>query len=233
MKISINNDLIKRYKIISQVVLYISIGLIGLGILLTFTYRDSAQTIFVYLILIPAYILMQINVVLMNKFGKSPRVDEIITNSLKGLDNKYSLYHYTTDISHLLVGPTGIWIIKPYHQAGTITFNEIKKKYKQKGGGNVLTRFFTQDSLGDLQYDTKIALRSLEKYFNKNGIDKYPSPNVVNVFYNKDAIIQAKNAPERTIKEGKLKDVIRQTAKKPILSDTNLEKILEKLPMTG
>ena len=232
MKISINSSLIKRNKIISQFVLYISIGLIALGILLTLSNPSSAQTFLVYLILIPAYLLMQINVVMMNKYGKSPRVDEIITQSLKGLDNKYSLFHYTTGISHLLVGPAGVWIIKPYHQVGEITYDESKKKYKQKGGGNVLSKFLTQDSIGDIQHETKTALHGLKRYFNKIGLENYPIPIAVNFFYNKEVEVQARNAPEFTIKNDKLKDLVRQKAKKTPISDSIIEKILKKLPET-
>jgi hypothetical protein len=174
---------------------------------------------------------MQINALMINKWGRTPREDEIVTSSLKGLDNRYSLYHYTTPTSHLLVGPSGIWIINPFHQHGIITYDEKKKKYIQKGGGNFLTKFFALDSLSDIGRESKKQLSLLEKYFQKIDIKEYPSPSVVNVFRHRDAKVDAKNAPEMTIHIEKLKDIIRQRGKIQSIKDDLFYKITKKLPV--
>ena len=54
--------------------------------------------------------------------GTPPTPDELIDQALKGLDKKYTLYHYSIPVSHLLVGPAGVWILLPYYQRGTITY---------------------------------------------------------------------------------------------------------------
>jgi len=230
MKISINEKLIKRNKTITQVTLYAAIALIAIGLFISLSNPDKAKILFSYLVLLPAYILMQINVFMANKWGRNPRVDQIISNSLKGLDNRFSIYHYTTPVSHLLVGPAGIWILKPYHQHGIITYDEKKKKYVQKGGGNFLTKLFAMDTLSDIERETKRQLAVLQKYFEKIKLKDYPEPLIVNVFYHPEAKIQAKNAPETTINIEKLKDLIRQTVKKSSIRDEIINKIQEKLP---
>ncbi len=78
-------------------------------------------------------VLSQIGVYFANRWGKSPRIDERITLGLKGLDDRYSLYHYVTAVPHLLIGPAGIWVLSPHYQAGTITFE--KNRYRQQGVG--------------------------------------------------------------------------------------------------
>jgi hypothetical protein len=232
MRISIDEKLIKRNKLITQVSLYLAIGLIVIGLFLTFFNQDQSNTkvIISYLVLLPAYALMQINVFMANKWGHDPRVDQIISNSLKGLDNHYSLFHYTTPISHLLISPAGIWIIKPYHQRGIITYDEKKNKYVQREGGNYFSRLFALDNLGDIESESKSQVEKLQKYFTKIGIKDYPDPLIANVFYRPEAKIQAKNAPEITIGIGKLKDLIRQTAKKTPVNDEKIKKVLVKLP---
>ena len=230
MKISINDNLIRRNKLISQIMLYMAIGLIVLGLILSFTNINNANVFLSYLVLLPAYIFMQINVFMANKWGKNPRLDQIITNSLKGLDNSYNVYHYTTGVSHLLVGPAGIWIIKPYHQYGTISYDEQKKKYKQKGGGNFLSKFFALDAVPDIERETKIQLADLEKYMDKIGVKHYPKPIVANVFYKKEASLQTQNAPHLSLRIEKLKDVIRQNAKRNPVDSNSLDKIKEYLP---
>ncbi len=230
MKISIDIKLIKRNKLFTQITLYAAIGLIAIGLLMSLTNKEYTQVYLSYLVLLPAYVLMQINVLMTNKWGRTPRVDQIVTHSLKGLDNKYSLFHYTTPVSHLLVGPAGIWIIKPYHQHGTIVYDENKKKYLQKGGGNFLTKLFAMDTLSDIERESDRQISNLEKYFIKIGLKDHPKPTIVNVFFHPDAKIQAKNAPELTINIDKLKDLIRQAVKKSPVRDEIINKILSKLP---
>ena len=232
MKISTNEKLIKRNKTITQVSLYAAIALIVIGLFISFSNPDQTKILLSYLVLLPAYILMQINVLMANKWGRNPRVDQIISNSLKGLDNRYSLFHYTTPISHLLVGPAGIWVIKPYHQHGIITYDEKKKKYLQKGGRNFLTKLFAMDTLSDIERDTQRQISTLQKYFEKIELKDYPKPLIANVFFHPEAIIQAKNAPETTIDIDKLKDLIRQSVKKSPINDEITNKILKKLPDT-
>jgi hypothetical protein len=131
-----------------------------------------------------------------------------------------------------LVGPAGIWIIKPYHQHGIITYDEIKKKYIQKGGGNIFSKLFAMDSLSDIESESKRQLLSLQKYFKKIGLIDYPKPLIANVFYHRDAKIQSNNAPEITIDIEKLKDLLRQMVKKSPNNDEITNNMLNKLPLT-
>jgi hypothetical protein len=230
MKISNNNKLIKRNKRISQIVLYSALALLVIGLIWSFTGADMTQYTIAYLILIPAYILVQISIYLANKWGRSPRPDEIIGLSLKGLNDQYTLYNYNTGVPHLLVGPAGIWIIKPYHQYGTITFNPEKKRYEQKGGANFIAKLFGQEGLTNIEHESKMALRDFEIYKKKNNITVNLEPKIVNVFYFEKADINAKNAPEITIHSEKLKEMIRGQAKIYPLKDDAINQIRQQLP---
>jgi hypothetical protein len=232
MKISINDKLIKRNKLISQIVLYGALGLMGLGIIYSITHPDSAELYFAYLVIFPAYLLLQINILMADKWGKSPRLDEIISGALKGLDNRYSLYLYTTGISYLLVGPMGIWILNLYNPSGTITFNEEKKKYELRSKRNFLSKFLSPDSLSNVTRDTKDSNKKLGDYFAKIRLTQYPQLSILNVFYHPNAIVKVENSPEKTLKIDKLKDAIRQASKHPVINDVDLERIMQKLPET-
>jgi hypothetical protein len=230
MKISNNNKLIKRNKRISQIVLYSALALLVIGLIWSFTGADMTQYTIAYLILIPAYILVQISIYLANKWGRSPRPDEIIGLSLKGLNDQYTLYNYNTGVPHLLVGPAGIWIIKPYHQYGTITFNPENKRYEQKGGANFIAKLFGQEGLTNIGHESKIVLRDFEIYKKNNNITINLEPKIVNVFYFEKAYINAKNAPEITIHSEKLKEMIRGQAKINPLKDEAINQIRKQLP---
>jgi len=230
MKISNNYPLIKKYKKISQIVLYSSLILLVIGLIWSFTGADITQYTLAYAILIPAYLLVQISIYLANKWGRSPRPDEIIEQSLKGLNDQYTLYNYNSGVSHLLVGPAGVWIIKPYHQFGTISFNSDKNRYEQKGGANFIAKLFGQEGLTDILRESKNALRDFEAYIKKQNLNIDIKPKVVNVFYSEKADVIAKNAPEITLHANKLKDMVRSQAKTLVIKDDKINQIRQQLP---
>lgn len=230
MKISNNYPLIQKNKKISQIVLYASLALLVVGLVWSFTGADITQYTMAYLILIPAYLLVQISIYLANKWGRSPRPDEIIEQSLKGLNDQYTLYNYNTGVSHLLVGPAGIWIIKPYYQFGKISYNSDKNRYEQKGGANFISKLFGQEGITDILRESKSALRDFDEFNKKMKINIDVKPNIVNIFYSDKAEILAKNAPEITIHSNKLKDMVRSQAKTSSLKDEKINQIRQQLP---
>lgn len=230
MKISNNYPLIKKYKKISQIVLYASLVLLVIGLVWSFTGADITQYTMAYAILIPAYLLVQISIYLANKWGRSPRPDEIIEQSLKGLNDQYTLYNYNAGVPHLLVGPAGILIIKPYHQFGTISFNSDKNRYEQQGGANFIAKLFGQEGLTDILRESKIALRDFDAFNKKKNNSIDVKPRIVNIFYSDKADILAKNAPEATIHSDKLKDMVRSQAKISQLRDEKINQIRQQLP---
>jgi len=229
MKISNNTQLINRNKKISQAVLYLSLALLVLGLVWSLTSQDVTQTQFSYLILIPAYILVQVSIFMANRWGRTPRPDEIIAQSLKGLPDQYTLYNYSAGVPHLLVGPAGLWIIKPYYHSGEITFDDKKSKFTQKGGPFIISKLFAQESLPDILHDTRVAKRQFGTFLEKNQSRLTIEPRVVNIFYSEKADIMARNAPEPTMSSEKFKDFIRGQAKQNPLPNETIKEITSQL----
>ena len=103
MKISTNQKLIERNKKISQYTLYVSLALLAVGFIWSIRNTDPDKSLIGWMILVPSYFLVQISIYMANKWGKSPRPDEIVVQSLKGLNDEYTLYNFTTPVPHLLV----------------------------------------------------------------------------------------------------------------------------------
>ena len=68
MKLSINNNLIERNKKISQIMLYASLALLILGFIWTIRNPEPANTFIGYIILIPAYLLVQMSIFMANRW---------------------------------------------------------------------------------------------------------------------------------------------------------------------
>lgn len=230
MKIIRNDKLIKRNAKISQYVLIAALTTLVIGIYFTITKSDPEEIGWAYLFLIPSYILVQISIAMGNRWSRSPRPDEIVTQSLKGLDNQYSLYIFTTPVPHLLISPAGIWIIKTYHQSGKIFLDEKKNILKQRGGGNFFTRIFASEGIGNVVKDSQELKSRMEKYFLKQEITNTPEIKAVNVFISPDVVIDVPAFAEAITTPDKLKDFLRRTAKQVNINPEEIEKLTKKLP---
>lgn len=210
MKIVTNEKLIKTRKVIGRYTTIGSLVILGIGLYLSFQPQYMNYS---FIALLVGFLLSQIGIYFGNRWGRSPRPDEWISQSLKGLDGKYTLYHYRTPVPHLLIGPAGIWVLLPYSQGGVITYNEEKKRWHQKGG-NLYLKIFAQDSLGRPDLEITAYLDEIKRYFEKNLPNAgLPEPKAVLLFTNPKATIDADNAPVDTIPIGKLKEFIRKRAK--------------------
>ncbi len=211
MRIISNEKLIQRNARIGQ---YASIaGLIILvgGMVLTFT--NPEQVMLSVGALIAGFAISQIGIYLGNRYAPQRRADTALDVALKGLDKRYSLYHYTAPVTHLLVGPAGLWVLMPRYQQGKITYE--KGRWRQKGGLRLnYMRLFAQEGLGRPDLEIPSELARLNKFLEQELPElEIPSAQAALVFTHDSADVQAENAPVVTLPARKLKDFIRQQAK--------------------
>jgi hypothetical protein len=218
MEINSNERLIKRNARIGQITSITGLAVLAGGMILSFT-RPEMFTISLVALLV-GFGLSQIGIYFGNRWGRSPRPDEVLNDALKGLDGRYSIYHYTTPTSHLLVGPAGIWVLMPRHQGGTITYDDNKKRWRQKGG-NLYLKIFAQESLGRPELEIGTEINAVTTFLEERvGENKLPEVSAVLVMTNEKCVVDADNAPAPTLEDKKLKDFVRKTAKgKPISLD--------------
>ncbi len=230
MRISNNSKFIERNKKVSQIILYSALGLLVLGFVWSLKNTSSKQSLYAYYILIPAYLLVQIAITMANKWGRSPRPDEIISSSLKGLNDQYFLYNFNTGVPHLLVGPAGIWIINPYYHSGEISYNLKKNRYVQKGGPGFIAKTFAQEGIPSIEHECKNLMDCYYDYLKSKKLDIKPTPQVANFYYSDKVQLNTKEAPQLNITADKFKDYLRQAAKKAVLTDDEVKKITDQLP---
>lgn len=217
MKIIKNEKLIKRNAKIGGWSSLAALAVLGLGMYVSFTQPE----LFVYsmIALILGFTLTQVGMYMGNKFGRSPRPDEKLDAGLKGLSNEFTLYHYETPVSHLLVGPAGLWVILPYHQRGQISYS--KNRWRISGGGFLqgYMRMFGQEGLGRPDIEVENELRSLKKHLQKHMEEsELPEINALMVFTNEEVDLNTEGAPVTAMKLKQLKDFIRQKAKEKRVS---------------
>jgi hypothetical protein len=211
MKVITNEKLIKKYSNLGK---YLNIGAIAIlfgGMAISWLRIDLFYLAMIALL--AGFILSQVSIFFINRWGRRPRPDERITASLKGLTNDYTLYHYNTPVSHLLVGPAGVWTILPYYQRGTITYE--KNRWKQRGGGLGLAylKIFAQEGLGRPDLDSKSDIVKLTEFFTQAMGTDIPEIKSVLVFTDKRVDLQVEGAPIPTMAAEDFKEFIRKQAK--------------------
>lgn len=228
MKIYTNHTIIKRNKKIGQVTTIASLVVLGLGLVLSFQ-TNSNLFLWSMAALIIGFLLSQIGIYYGNRWGRTPRPDEKINAALKGLDDKYCLYHYKLSVPHLLIGPAGIWIIVPFSQAGLITYEEKNDRWKQKGG-NWYLKIFAQEGLGRPDLEVRGLIDTFQKLLSERFGELELSVQAAMVFYNPKVSVEAPDAPIPTMELEKLKDFLRKKSKEKSITPETLQILEDDLP---
>jgi len=230
MKTITNEKMIKRNAKIGQ---YTSLGalvVLGIGLYITFKMPDK----FVYSLgaLLVGFFMSQVGIHFTNRWGRNPRADDIIDKSLKGLGREFTIYHYVTPVSHLLVGPAGVWTIIPYLQSGTVVYD--KKRWRIKGGGFLQSymRLFGQENIGRPDLESETEIEAAKRYFTRvlpEGAE-IPLVRSVLLFAHPKVELKLEEAPipAMTIKD--LKDFLRDKIKEKSISEPTLSSIRAALP---
>ena len=227
MNIISNDQLIQRNRRIANIANLLGMAVLVGGLYITFAQPQMMNLSFLALAI--GYILTQIGIYLMTRYGRSPRPDEQLNIALKGLDKRYSIYHHSSPVSHFLVGPAGLWVLLPKYQRGKITYE--RNRWRQRGGlGLMFSRIMAQEGIGRPDLEIEAELKSLNTYINKNLPEAdLPPAEAVLIFTNPSTDLQIENAPTPTIPLRNLKEFIRKKAKSKNLSEERADKLNDRL----
>lgn len=228
MKIITNHKLIRNRTKIGTWSTTAALALIIIG--MVFMFQENMM-VYSSAAVVLGFIAMQIGVFMGARWGGKVKPHAQIEAALKGLDNRYTLYNYMTAAPHLLIGPAGVYQFITYHQAGTFTYDETKKRWKQKGG-NAYLKMFAQEGLGRPDLDIEAFSTDLEKYLKKTVPDLQPqiTHEPILLFLSEKATVDAKNAPAATLTPDKVKDYIRKRTKNQPVDMVLIEQLVEALP---
>lgn len=224
MKIIKNENLIARNGKIGQ---YVSLGalvVLGGGMWLSF----SRPELFTYslICLFVGFIMTQIGMYMGNRWGRSPRPDEKLDAGLKGLHSDFNIYHFVAPVSHMLVGPSGLWVLIPYHQRGKIAFQ--KNRWRMSGGGFIQTymRIFGQEGIGRPDMDAENEVNTLKKFLTKKFEgSELPEIKPILVFTNDEVELDPGDSPIPAMSLKQLKEFLRQGAKSRSMTTEQIRQI--------
>ncbi|GAB4548460.1 MAG: hypothetical protein Fur002_25320 [Anaerolineales bacterium] len=224
MKIVKNEKLITRNGKIGQWTSLAALAVLGVGMYISFTRVD----LFIYSVacLLVGFILTQVGMYMGSRWGRSPRPDEKLDAGLKGLHSDFNLYHYASPVSHLLIGPAGIWVLLPHHQSGKVEY--VKKRWRLSGGGfmQAYMKIFGQENLGRPDLEAETETQTLKKFLAaKLSEAEIPTIQAALVFTDENVEVEPNDSPIPAMKLKQLKEFLREKAKSKALTAAQIEKI--------
>lgn len=228
MKIIKNEKLIERNGKIGQWMSLASLIVLGLGLYISFKMPEY----FVYSIvcLVIGFTMTQISIYMGNRWGRSPRADEKFDAGLKGLHSDFVIYHFSSPVSHLLIGPSGAWVLHPLHQRGKISYQKNRWKLSNGGFLQAYMSVFGQEGLGRPEIDAENEVQALRKFLAKK-MDESTIPEIkpILVFTNDEIEVDAGDSPIAAMRLKQLKEFMRQGGKNRSLSNDQIKALSDAL----
>ncbi len=120
MRQYIDTAKVKRNARLSRILSFGGLGIMGLGLLLSF--RPPYRIDLVLGLFLIGILASQIGQPMRNRWDRRPRLDEILDGALKGLDQRFAIFHYTLGARHVFICPGGVFVLIPRVEDGKIEY---------------------------------------------------------------------------------------------------------------
>ena len=221
MRQYMNQRKVKLYNKLSQAMILIGLILLIGALVLSFTHPETMNLLLIGVIV--GTLVSQAGLALNNRWGRQPRIDQIFDGSLKGLDNRYAIFHYKLGTSHALICPAGVYALIPRQDDGEITYSEGKwwEQVRKRG----LFRRSGRKRLNRIEDHAKAQARIMQQSIQKALPETDISVRPILVFISKDALVKVDHAPVLTVHIKKLKSVVRRLPKAKSLDAVEIERL--------
>ncbi len=216
MQIVRDEALVKRRSKIARITSMAGLGILiaGMAFMWLAPRWDVPMQLVLYaplLALLVGFILSQVGIYYTNRWGRSPRPDEIIDQSLKGLGKENKLYHYTRLASHLLLMPGGPVVIVPRNEMGAFTVDG--EKWKQKLTAWRVLSFLGREGVGNPTKDALYQADRIKQFLVKNAPELEDVPvQAVIVFLSDRVVLNVGETSVPVVRATKLKGFVRSEA---------------------
>ena len=165
MEVFVNERLVRRRARLGRYATFLGLATLAGGLVASFN-QTYLYVSFAALIL--GFVLSQLGNYFMLRWGRKPRPDEVLDAALKGLDRRFRFYHYFLPATHVLIGPTGIYVFLVKPNAGQVRCAGRKWGRKFSVGRALLV--FGEEALGNPADEVGLEMRKLTKFI----ADKHP-----------------------------------------------------------
>jgi hypothetical protein len=210
MRIITNDKLIARRGRIGQVVSWGGLGVLFVGMIVSFRARPDSPSyglwiMISFLCLAVGFVSANIGGYFLRRWGRRPRPDELVARALKGLDDRFAFLAWTLPAPMVLIGPRGLFVFVTRDQSGPIYADG--DRWRQPFRFSRLLTAFAQEGLGSPSLEALDDAERLRKHIASHlpDLENVPITPVV-VFLHPKAELHLNNpsvaaVPIKTLKE--------------------------------
>lgn len=174
MQVVVNEAFLQRRRRFGQVGTVAGLSLLGVGFALSLGSPfleipgvdiQIPTVALSYLLLLPGLYIFNLGRYNAIRYGLRPTQDESVTAHLKGLDDRYHLYHFLPKLHqapHFVVGPAGILVLHVRMHIGEVRMDG-DRWWRPPGFGNLI-RGWAEGSLGDPAREAQVAELALREH---------------------------------------------------------------------
>jgi hypothetical protein len=224
MQIIRDEALVGRRKKVGNIASLLGIAIILGGMIFTWVApgRDVSAQLLIYvplLTLLVGFIVSSIGMYYVNRWGRSPRPDEVLDRSLKGLSRGYKLYHYALPAPHVLLTPGGPMVLVAKFEGGEFTVED--DKWRQRFSAMRVLGFMGREGLGNPSKDADYLVERMRRYLEENEPELGEVPvSAVIVFTAEKVVLNVGETRIPVLRAAKLKGYLRSQADKPLPQET-------------
>lgn len=187
MRVTANTKMIHRRRQLGMIT-----SLAGIAVLLAGMFASinrNQQLVWVSLAsLVIGFILAQFGSYYVRRWGRTPRPDQLLEESLKGFDDRYSFHIWTLPVPYVLLSPQGVYTFITRDQTGTVTTNGSTWNTKLSLSRVLLV--FAQEGLGNPTEEARRQAARLQEWLHSKLPEVSANVEPVIVFIDPRATLQ-------------------------------------------
>jgi hypothetical protein len=223
MKVYTNEGYIKRRAAVGKWASLLGLVILAGGLIVSL--RDPRLFFISFGTLILGFLLSNVGIYYANRYVRPDRPDAVLTQALKGFDQRYALYQYLLPVSHVLREPGGLTVFVPKPQEGQILYE--RGKWRNKQGMSRILRWVGQEGLGNPEQELERTVGDMQNWLKKQAPDLEVPVRGVVVFTHPKADLHLNEPPIPAMAPKQLKGWLRRAGKLPPLSSATLDQLTQ------
>ncbi len=202
-------------------------SLIGLGSLFIGLMTMTQNPLLAYALLLVGLFGATFGAYMASTYVREPRADQVVGETLGGLDKRYAAYHYYLPANHVIASHFGLTVVMPRAQDGLVAFEN--GRWQHKAGWRKVLQFFGEPGLGKPERDVTEEIKVVKGWIDEVMPEEDVPVNGVILFTNPNVELYAKDSPIPAVKGEDLPDFMKQGLKGQPMLTTARQKELRRI----
>jgi len=206
---------VERMALFAKITSFGGMAILLIGLALVFIVEDFERVILLQLgALFVGWMIAQVGIYLMPRYGRHPRPDEVLDETIRKVAKNGRLYHYILPAPHVLLTPQGIILFNLRPNIGKISIDG--DDWHQSGG--FIKRFFGQEPIGNPSKELEKMVEAMGNFIRKNApsVEEVPMGALI-VFTTKGATeLDLKGSRLPALHYTKVKGFLKQQKREPL-----------------